>query len=589
VCQLDTLKRLNSIANIRAALSDLPKSLDETYERVLCTIPPECQKIAYKTLQLLASGYVKTLFELAVALSVDEASLCFALENRPLDVYGPLEHCACLITYDRDHNVHRYDSEDIDADEDADDDDDEDSDKYPETVTIELAHHTVKEFLTSDRIANSPASSFQMSDDTMNTLAAMCSVIYLLEGDYLRYNWRVIKEREESMFVWAQSHWQKAISGIKSESSKGLMTTLLLKLFDPNRSHYQNFMRMLAFHKYVSPHGEFNVHPFWVADVGAEGCVTLAHFCQYSYFEAATALLEQTSQRIPFETHLYRNTNFFYNRVTRLRSSRDLVSHRSPEEQKEYFARMANCTARGRGSETDTLTILHIAAFLRKSNFLELFISKGADVNVKSVTGLSVLASALGGDVDIADDQTEHDQIQEETLRSIDILLKNGANPNLPGAFLSPLQMHLLQCSAAGSSLGPSHAIAAKLLAHGCDVNAVADDEANITRIRRECAFMFRRHKLKERKQEYIDNAVYCRGQSEWYNTPLRIVQKHMQLIRRCQPSNAAQKLEILEGIEKLLQGYGGKSLHLFPIRGLPGFVEEDMAEMYGGGVNMAS
>jgi hypothetical protein len=168
VCQLDTLKSLNSVANIRAALSELPKTLGETYERVLCTIPLESQNRVYKTLQLLAGGYVKTPDELAGALSVDEASLCFDLENRPLDVYGPLEHCACLITYAIDHNPDQYEDEDEDR----------------EVVTIELAHYTVKEFLTSDRIANSPASSFHMSDDTMNALAATCFVVYLFEGDY---------------------------------------------------------------------------------------------------------------------------------------------------------------------------------------------------------------------------------------------------------------------------------------------------------------------------------------------------------------------------------------------------------------------
>jgi hypothetical protein len=294
MCQLDILKTLNSVANIRAALSELPKTLDETYERVLCTIPPESQNIAYKTLQLLAGGYVKTLDELAGALSVDEASLCFDLENRPLDVYGPLEHCACLITYAIDHNADQYDGEDEDR----------------EVVTIELTHYTVKEFLTSDRIANSPASSFHMSNDTMNTLAATCSVVYLFEGDYQRYDCGPTTEREESMFVWAESHWQKAIWGIESESSKCIITAMLLKLFDPNRHHYYDFMRLLAIHAHITPHGEFNIYPFWDADVGAEGCVTLAHLCQYGYFEAAKALLEQTSERIPFETHLYRDANF---------------------------------------------------------------------------------------------------------------------------------------------------------------------------------------------------------------------------------------------------------------------------------------
>jgi hypothetical protein len=47
--------------------------------------------------------------------------------------------------------------------------------------------------------------------------------------------------------------------------------------------------------------------------------------------------------------------------------------------------------------------------------------------------------------------------------------------------------------------------------------------------------------------------------------------------------------MEIFKSIEKLLKNYGGKSLHLFPIEGLPGFVEKDIEEMYGGEINSAS
>jgi hypothetical protein len=40
-----------------------------------------------------------------------------------------------------------------------------------------------------------------------------------------------------------------------------------------------------------------------------------------------------------------------------------------------------------------------------------------------------------------------------------------------------------------------------------------------------------------------------------------------------------AQALEYLTKLENLLLSYGAKSLHLFPIKGLPGYVEEDMKE----------
>ncbi|PMD59680.1 uncharacterized protein K444DRAFT_529781, partial [Hyaloscypha bicolor E] len=52
-CQLDILKRLHTLPEIRLALTQLPKTLDETYERILCNIPPESQNMVYRTLSLV--------------------------------------------------------------------------------------------------------------------------------------------------------------------------------------------------------------------------------------------------------------------------------------------------------------------------------------------------------------------------------------------------------------------------------------------------------------------------------------------------------------------------------------------------------
>ena len=88
---------------------------------------------------------------------------------------------------------------------------------------------------------------------------------------------------------------------------------------------------------------------------------------------------------------------------------------------------------------------------------------------------------------------------------------------------------------------------------------------------------------------EYIDHAIYCRGQSEIYDTPVRIIQNQIKSKSRRQ---AADETEIFKSIGRLLKNYGGKSLHLFPIisiKGLPGFVEEDIEEVYEEEINVAS
>jgi hypothetical protein len=44
-------------------------------------------------------------------------------------------------------------------------------------------------------------------------------------------------------------------------------------------------------------------------------------------------------------------------------------------------------------------------------------------------------------------------------------------------------------------------------------------------------------------------------------------------------PTGYLRTLERLDTLENLLISYGAKSLHLFPVKGLPGYVEEDMEE----------
>ena len=83
VCQLDILRRLSIVADIRSALTRLPKTLDETYERVLCNIPPESQDMSHKTLQLIATGYITTLAQIVDLLTIDLEKLSFDVENRP--------------------------------------------------------------------------------------------------------------------------------------------------------------------------------------------------------------------------------------------------------------------------------------------------------------------------------------------------------------------------------------------------------------------------------------------------------------------------------------------------------------------------
>ena len=156
VCQLDILKRLNSAPDIRLALKTLPKTLDETYERILCNMLSEQHEVAHRALHVIASGYMITLDELSDLLVINLEDHSFDPENRLLDAYAPLEACMGLVTHSS------------------------------ETGILTLAHYTVKEYLVSSRIWSSPAKTFGMSEES----------IYLVTGKFYSIPLWILQSRK---------------------------------------------------------------------------------------------------------------------------------------------------------------------------------------------------------------------------------------------------------------------------------------------------------------------------------------------------------------------------------------------------------
>jgi hypothetical protein len=93
------------------------------------------------------------------------------------------------------------------------------------------------------------------------------------------------------------------------------------------------------------------------------------------------------------------------------------------------------------------------------------------------------------------------------------------------------------------------------------DTNAVSEDEVVVTKIRAEHEW-----------DEDIDETINYRRLEWYYDTPLKIVMKQ---IEGATPST--QELTTLTELKDLLKSYGGKPLHLFPIKDLPRYVKEDV------------
>src|SRR5271169_3940105 len=83
VCQLDTLRTCLKRSALLKALNRLPKTLDETYDRILLQIPEEYQHDARVVFNLLAfSSRPISLGEAAEAVAIDVEQKEFDPRNR---------------------------------------------------------------------------------------------------------------------------------------------------------------------------------------------------------------------------------------------------------------------------------------------------------------------------------------------------------------------------------------------------------------------------------------------------------------------------------------------------------------------------
>ena len=153
VCQLDILKRLRpDVSTIRAALSNLPKTLDETYERIFLTIPEDDWLSVQHVFHWLV--YHNDLFGTNIPLStllqaVQQSTVDFLSQDADQlhDFEGLRERCGCLIVVEqeekRGHNnrlIHQR-------------------------STVSFAHYTVKEYLQSPRISHKKVGFFALAQE----------------------------------------------------------------------------------------------------------------------------------------------------------------------------------------------------------------------------------------------------------------------------------------------------------------------------------------------------------------------------------------------------------------------------------------
>jgi hypothetical protein len=226
-CQLEVLRHCFP-TNLRRTLEELPKSLDETYQRILKEINNANRVHAYRLLQCLAvASRPLQVEELAEVLAFDFTGgipnliTDWRWEDREEAV---LSACSSLVSIVRDRG----------------------------SWVVQFSHFSVKEFLTSDRLAScmEEVSRFHVPIEPSHAiLAQACFGILLRLDDYTDEG----SSKNIPLFQYASEYWyQHAQIG-----SVELQTTSAMDyFFDMDRPHFSAWVRMRGRHNLGMPYLE---------------------------------------------------------------------------------------------------------------------------------------------------------------------------------------------------------------------------------------------------------------------------------------------------------------------------------------------
>ena len=168
-CQIDALENCLDRRTLESALASLPKTLDETYSRILHAIPSEYQQNAIRILQFLTfSERPLTIDEAVDTIAVDiEGDQYFSPKYRMPVPQEISRYCSSLVVMVS-ATGHTYDEDDS-------------HDEDDERIELQLAHFSVKEYLTSNRLDSGFAQDFQ--ETTARASIAKVCLAYLLHFD----------------------------------------------------------------------------------------------------------------------------------------------------------------------------------------------------------------------------------------------------------------------------------------------------------------------------------------------------------------------------------------------------------------------
>ena len=409
-CQLDSLGNCLNLPHLRKALASLPKTLDETYARILCNIDEEYHQYTIKILQWLTySARPLYLEELAETITIDiTGSPRFDPENRLADPLDILTICGSLISLDR----RSFDYEGRDS------------------MTVRLAHFSVKEYLISRRILEGAAKKYSVREFGAHTSIRNDCLAYLMDAD--------IKEnfRDFPLITYAEKHWD--YHARMAEQDASFEPNLIMELFLAKRDVFAKWLRMK------------NQESRYLNTRRAPGeiCSPLYHACEYGLYRLVAKLLDEgadvnaTGGRHGYPLH------------AAIGMWRDKTDRQLSEIVHSFLDRGFHVNAYAQNALK--WTALDVAISQGRDAIVEILLERGADPNIRHGVSDTPLQRSIG----------------HCSERIVKLLVEKGADVNAPGGRAPEGRLGTaLHVTAYQGSVG----IAQCLLDKSADINAQDD------------------------------------------------------------------------------------------------------------------
>ena len=445
VCQLDVIQRLKGERHVvQKALKDLPKTLDETYDRLLLILPEEDHQFIHHTLQLilyhnnLYGGNIDGGVPWAILIRGVERSIA-RLSSKQSDCFYDHETlrelCGCLVNVTHEESefngvlagthhemlippVHN-------------------------ALTVSFAHYTVHEYLRSNRISkSSTAYVTSFKEDLEQHFMEMMFAESLQIGTTERRDWSVtqsyqrgvVEELERYFMTYCVVSALYSLRGWSALISRhDTLSELAIDLLDPSKAHFGSLETAVKSLEKLTYSFETNrTHRVWdLIWVSEPSSSDAAHLLTLSFLASDSPEYLLLAEKF---LHGKNNKNFLTTRLTFNMPLMDEI-YNFDGSIVEFFAQVA----------------------FDATGVFRLLLENGTGLFDPSV----ILLLFIGCHQD-------HPNCDCSNYCLLERLLELGADPNINGCWVTPLQIAVQCCDLTAISI---------LLEAGADPNPVKNSD----------------------------------------------------------------------------------------------------------------